>query len=48
MRYVFLASAEEQQLRTLMESGVKVTAQDVPGARPVPMTEVLGGMESKR
>ena len=41
MRYVFLAPGEEAQLRTLMDSGVKVTAQDVPTARPVPMGEVL-------
>ena len=47
MRYVFLASAEEQQLRALMESGVRVTAQDVPGARPVPMSEVLSTVEPK-
>lgn len=42
MRYVFLAPPEESQLRSLMESGVKVTAQDVPTARPVPMADVLG------
>lgn len=42
MRYVFLAPPEELQLRSLIESGVKVTAQDVPTARPVPMAEVLG------
>ena len=42
MRYVFLTPEEEQQLRALMDSGVKVTAQDVPSARPVPMSEVLG------
>ena len=42
MRYVFLATDEEAQIRHLIESGVKVTAQDVPTARPVPMSEVLG------
>lgn len=42
MRYVFLAPAEEAQIRLLVESGVKVTAQDVPTARPVPIGEVLG------
>ena len=41
LRYVFLAPAEEGELRELMEK-VKVTAQDVPTARIVPMTEVLG------
>ena len=43
MRYVFLTPEEEQQLRALVDSGVKVTAQDVPSARPVPMSEVLRG-----
>jgi len=42
MRYVFLAPPEESELRSLIESGVRVTAQDVPTARPVPMAEVLG------
>jgi PTS system mannose-specific IIB component/fructoselysine and glucoselysine-specific PTS system IIB component len=42
MRYVFLAPDEEAQLRDLIDSGVKVTAQDVPTARRVPMKEVLG------
>ena len=40
MRYVFLAPPEEAQLRKLMET-VKVTAQDVPTARAVPIAEVL-------
>ena len=42
LRYVFLAPDEEVQLRAIVESGVKVTAQDVPAAREVPMSEVLG------
>jgi PTS system mannose-specific IIB component/fructoselysine and glucoselysine-specific PTS system IIB component len=42
MRYVFLAPPEESQLRALIESGVRVMAQDVPTARPVPMADVLG------
>ena len=41
LRYVFLAPDEEAQLRAMAESGVKVTAQDVPAAREVPMSEVL-------
>ena len=41
MRYVFLTPEEEHQLKELMASGVRVTAQDVPSARPVPMSEVL-------
>jgi PTS system mannose-specific IIB component/fructoselysine and glucoselysine-specific PTS system IIB component len=40
-RYVFLAPEEEAQLRAMVESGVKVTAQDVPAAREVPMSEIL-------
>jgi mannose/fructose/N-acetylgalactosamine-specific phosphotransferase system component IIB len=41
LRYVFLAPDEEAQLRAMVESGVKVTAQDVPAAREVPMSEIL-------
>ena len=41
-RYVFLTPEEEVQLRAMVESGVKVTAQDVPAAREVPMSEILG------
>jgi PTS system mannose-specific IIB component/fructoselysine and glucoselysine-specific PTS system IIB component len=43
-RYVFLAPEEEVQLRAMVESGVKVTAQDVPAAREVPMSELLAPM----
>ena len=46
LRYVFLTADEEIQIRALMERGIKVTAQDVPSARPVPMSEVLGGGEA--
>jgi PTS system mannose-specific IIB component/fructoselysine and glucoselysine-specific PTS system IIB component len=42
LRYVFLAPDEEAQLRAMSDSGVKVTAQDVPGAREVPISEILG------
>ncbi len=41
LRYVFLTPEEENELRDVIASGVKVTAQDVPAARPVPMDEVL-------
>lgn len=41
LRYVFLAPDEEAQLRAMVEGGVKVTAQDVPGAREVPMSEII-------
>jgi PTS system mannose-specific IIB component/fructoselysine and glucoselysine-specific PTS system IIB component len=41
LRYVFLTPSEEQGLRDLAALGVEVTAQDVPSARPVPLTEML-------
>ncbi|HEY3257223.1 MAG TPA: PTS sugar transporter subunit IIB [Gemmatimonadaceae bacterium] len=42
LRYVFLSPEEEREIRDFIAGGVKVTAQDVPAARPVPMEEVLG------
>ena len=45
MRYVFLSPDEEQQLRALEARGVAVTAQDVPGARAVPLDDMLNGVE---
>lgn len=45
MRYVFLSPDEEQQLRALAKRGVAVTAQDVPGARPVSLDDLLAGVE---
>jgi mannose/fructose/N-acetylgalactosamine-specific phosphotransferase system component IIB len=45
MRYVFLTPDEEQQLRDLEARGVAVTAQDVPGARPVSLDDLLAGEE---
>ncbi len=42
MRYVFLTPEEELELREIIAGGVKVAAQDVPGARAVPMHEILG------
>lgn len=41
LRYVFLTPAEEAGLRGIASSGVEVTAQDVPGARPIPLDELL-------
>lgn len=38
--YVFLSDAEMQQLRALQARGVDVVAQDVPTAKPVPVTEL--------
>jgi mannose/fructose/N-acetylgalactosamine-specific phosphotransferase system component IIB len=45
MRYVFLTPDEEAQLRALADRGVVVTAQDVPGARPVALEQLLEGVE---
>ena len=45
LRYVFLSPDEERQLRELSSRGAKVTAQDVPGARPVPLDDLLSGGE---
>ena len=45
LRYVFLSPEEERQLRELSARGAKVTAQDVPGARPVPLDDLLSGAE---
>jgi mannose/fructose/N-acetylgalactosamine-specific phosphotransferase system component IIB len=42
LRYVFLTPEEEIELREMTANGVKVTAQDVPSARPIPMEEILG------
>jgi len=43
MRYVFLTPDEEQQLRDLASRGVTITAQDVPGARPISLDDLLAG-----
>jgi mannose/fructose/N-acetylgalactosamine-specific phosphotransferase system component IIB len=39
LRFVYLTDDEAAQLRRLAGSGVEVTAQDVPTARPVPVGE---------
>jgi mannose/fructose/N-acetylgalactosamine-specific phosphotransferase system component IIB len=41
LRYVFLSADEEQELRDLAEGGVSVSAQDVPAAQRVPLSEIL-------
>jgi PTS system mannose-specific IIB component/fructoselysine and glucoselysine-specific PTS system IIB component len=41
LRYVFLTPAEERGLRDIAAHGVAVSAQDVPGARPVALDELL-------
>ena len=43
LRYVYLSPQEEEALRALEQSGVVVTAQDVPSARAVPLDDVLRG-----
>jgi mannose/fructose/N-acetylgalactosamine-specific phosphotransferase system component IIB len=45
LRYVFLSPEEETELRELAAHGATVTAQDVPGARPVSLADVLRGVE---
>lgn len=45
MRYVFLTPDEEQELRSIAAGGVTVMAQDVPGARPVSLDDMLEGAE---
>jgi len=46
LRYIFLTPDEERELLDLEASGVEVTAQDVPGASPVPLGDILA-RESK-
>ena len=46
LRYIFLSSGEEMALRDIAARGVNVTAQDVPGARPVPLDDLLAGVAS--
>jgi mannose/fructose/N-acetylgalactosamine-specific phosphotransferase system component IIB len=45
MRYVFLTPEEEQELRAIAANGATVMAQDVPGARPVSLDDLLAGVE---
>jgi PTS system mannose-specific IIB component len=43
--YVFITPNERQQIDTLVDSGVNVTCQDLPGTPPIPwkrLTEKLG------
>lgn len=46
LRYVFLSSDEENALRELANRGVTISAQDVPGARPIPLDDLLAGVAS--
>jgi PTS system mannose-specific IIB component/fructoselysine and glucoselysine-specific PTS system IIB component len=44
LRYVFLNNDEEAALRDIATLGVAVSAQDVPGARPIPLDDLLAGV----
>jgi len=46
LRYVFLNNDEESALREIAALGVSISAQDVPGARPVPLDDILAGVAS--
>lgn len=43
LRYVYLTEAELADLKALAASGVEVTAQDLPGSRPVAVAGWKGG-----
>jgi mannose/fructose/N-acetylgalactosamine-specific phosphotransferase system component IIB len=43
LRYIYLTSDEERELRALESRGIDVTAQDVPSARPLPLRDLLDG-----
>src|SRR5262249_39254555 len=45
LRYVFLSPDEESQLRSLAARGIKVSAQDLPGARSISLPDLLAGSE---
>lgn len=41
LRYLFLSPDEEDELRQLAARGIRVTARDLPSARPVELTEIV-------
>ncbi len=41
LRYVFLSQDEESSLRALAGTGVRISAQDLPGAKTVKLEELL-------
>jgi PTS system mannose-specific IIB component/fructoselysine and glucoselysine-specific PTS system IIB component len=43
LRYVFLTPEEEAELKAMGETGVPISAQDVPSASSVPLNEILEG-----
>ena len=48
LRYVFLNPEEESALAEIESHGVRVTAQDVPSARPVPLDDLISEGGSAR
>jgi PTS system mannose-specific IIB component/fructoselysine and glucoselysine-specific PTS system IIB component len=46
LRYVFLTPDEEEELKELATLGAHVTAQDVPAARAVPLSDLLATREN--
>jgi mannose/fructose/N-acetylgalactosamine-specific phosphotransferase system component IIB len=42
LRYVYLSAEEVQELKALAEDGIRVTARDLPGARPVQLDDLVG------
>jgi PTS system mannose-specific IIB component/fructoselysine and glucoselysine-specific PTS system IIB component len=43
LRYIYLTPEEEQTLRSLEARGIAISAQDVPSARPLPLSDLLTG-----
>lgn len=41
LRYVFLSDAERLELKALSALGIRVTARDLPGARPVDLEHLV-------
>ncbi len=41
LRYVFLSDDERRDLLALSDHGIRVTARDLPGARPVQLDELV-------
>jgi PTS system mannose-specific IIB component/fructoselysine and glucoselysine-specific PTS system IIB component len=46
LRYVFLSPDEAAGLRAMSEAGATVTAQDLPGAKLVPLGDLLTGCQT--
>jgi mannose/fructose/N-acetylgalactosamine-specific phosphotransferase system component IIB len=48
LRYIYLTPEEEQTLRSLEVRGIAVSAQDVPSARPLPLSDLLMGKAAQK